>query len=227
LADLPIFAGDNVTIMGDFFQTITNWYMNHINYGTITFLMAIESSFIPFPSEIVIPPAAWKAAQGELNVFLVTLFGTLGALIGALFNYYISRWLGRIVIYKFADTRLAHLIMINRQGIEKAERYFIKNGNSSTFIGRLIPAIRQLISIPAGLAKMNLRSFILYTLLGSTLWNIILAVLGYSLYSQKELLEKYYEEFSYGFLILGILFIAYLVFKAFKKNGTTKTSAGE
>jgi membrane protein DedA with SNARE-associated domain len=209
--------------MFDLINSVTDWYMSHINYGTITILMAIESSFIPFPSEIVIPPAAWKAAQGELNVFLVAAFGTLGALIGALFNYYISYFLGRKIIYSLSDTKLAHLMMINRQSVEKAERYFIKNGNISTLIGRLVPAVRQLISIPAGLARMKMKPFLLYTLLGSGIWNIILTVLGYSLYSQKELLESYYKEISYGFLILGLLFVAYLIFKAFRKNGL-KTS---
>jgi membrane protein DedA with SNARE-associated domain len=209
--------------MFDLINSVTDWYMSHINYGTITILMAIESSFIPFPSEIVIPPAAWKAAQGELNVFLVAAFGTLGALIGALFNYYISYFLGRKIIYSLSDTKLAHLMMINRQSVEKAERYFIKNGNISTLIGRLVPAVRQLISIPAGLARMKMKPFLLYTLLGSGIWNIILTVLGYSMYSQKELLESYYKEISYGFLILGLLFVAYLIFKAFRKNGL-KTS---
>jgi len=204
--------------MIDFIQTITQWYMNHINYFTVMLLMAIESSFIPFPSEIVIPPAAWKAAQGDLNIFLVTLSGSIGALIGALFNYYLALYLGRIIIYRLAETRLAHLLLINRQGVEKAEAYFLKHGNSSTFLGRFIPAIRQLISIPAGLAKMKIRPFIFYTLLGSGLWNIILAILGYSLYSQKDRLEKYYHEISMGFLIIGILFIAYLVFRAFKNK---------
>ncbi|MBN2273130.1 MAG: DedA family protein [Bacteroidales bacterium] len=211
--------------MVEFFQTITDWYMSHINYGTVTLLMAIESSFIPFPSEIVIPPAAWKAAQGEMNVFLVAFFGTLGTMIGALFNYYISLYLGRKIIYKLADTRLAHLLLINRQGVEKAERYFVRNGNISTFMGRLIPAIRQLISIPAGLAKMDIKKFIFYTLLGSGLWNIILTILGYTLYSQKELLEKYYKEISYGFVILGVLFVVYLIFKAFRKNETVKVTS--
>jgi len=204
--------------MIDFIQTITQWYMNHINYFTVMLLMAIESSFIPFPSEIVIPPAAWKAAQGDLNIYLVTLSGTIGALIGALFNYYLALYLGRIIIYRLAETRLAHLLLINRQGVEKAEAYFLKHGNSSTFLGRFIPAIRQLISIPAGLAKMKIRPFIFYTLLGSGLWIIILAILGYSLYSQKDRLEKYYHEISMGFLIIGILFIAYLVFRAFKNK---------
>ncbi len=200
------------------FQSIIDWYMNNINYFTITVLMAIESSFIPFPSEVVIPPAAWKAAQGDLNIFLVVAFGTLGALIGALFNYYFAMFLGRRVIYAFADTRLAHMLLVDKAGVEKSEQFFIKYGRISTFIGRLIPAVRQLISIPAGLAKMKMADFIIFTLLGSGLWNIILAVLGYFLYSQKETLHLYYQELSWAFLVLGVLFVAYLIYKGFKKT---------
>ena len=180
--------------------------------------MAIESSFIPFPSEVVIPPAAWKAAQGDLNFWLVLFFGTLGALIGALFNYYFAKYLGQRLIYAFADTRFAHMCMIDRSSIEKAEQYFVKHGKTSTFIGRLVPGIRQLISIPAGLASMPLKPFILYTVLGSGLWNLILAIMGYYLYSQKALLEKYYNELSLLMLGLGIGFIIYLVIKSRKKN---------
>lgn len=200
------------------FQTITDWYMNNINYFTITVLMAIESSFIPFPSEIVIPPAAWKAAQGDLNIYLVVFFGTLGAIIGALFNYYFALFLGRKLIYAFANTRLAHMMLIDKSGVEKSEKFFVKYGRISTFIGRLVPAIRQLISIPAGLARMKLSDFILFTFLGSIIWNVILAVLGYFLYSQKETLDLYYQEISWVFLALGILFIAYLFYKGFKKT---------
>ena len=159
--------------MFEFFQTVTDWYMNNINYFTITVLMAVESSFIPFPSEIVIPPAAWKAAQGDLNIYLVVFFGTLGAMIGAFFNYYIAYYLGRKLIYSFANTKLAHLLLIDVKGVQKSEQFFIKNGKISTFIGRLVPAIRQLISIPAGLAKMSLRDFTFYTFLGSLLWNVL------------------------------------------------------
>lgn len=202
----------------ELFQPYINWYMDNINYFTITVLMAIESSFIPFPSEVVIPPAAWKAAQGDLNIFLVVFFGTLGALIGAFFNYYIAYFLGRKLVYAFANTKIAHLLLIDAAGVEKSEKFFIKNGKISTFIGRLIPAIRQLISIPAGLAKMSLIDFTIYTFLGSFAWNVILAVLGYFLYSQKELLELYYHELSIGFLILGVLFIIYLIYKSFKKR---------
>ncbi len=197
---------------------ITQWYLNHISYGTIMLLMAIESSFIPFPSEIVIPPAAYKAALGELNIYVVILSGTLGALIGALFNYFIALWLGRKIIYRLADTRLAAMMLIDKKGVEKAEIYFNDHGKSSTLIGRFVPAIRQLISLPAGLSRMNLADFIVYTLIGSTLWNIILALLGYFLYSQKDLLQKYYSEISWGFLVLGILFILYLVYRGLKKR---------
>jgi len=207
-------------MISELFASVTDWYMSHMNYGTITLLMAIESSFIPFPSEIVIPPAAWKAAQGELNVYLVFLFGTLGALIGALFNYYIAMFVGRKIIYRLADTKLANLMLINPSSIEKSEEYFRKHGKISTFIGRLVPAVRQLISIPAGLAKMKIRDFIVYTMLGAMIWNAILTALGYFLYSQKELLEMYYSELSIGFLILGLLVVGYLVYKAFNYKKT-------
>ncbi|MEJ5284512.1 MAG: DedA family protein [Brevinematales bacterium] len=199
--------------MEKIFSGVINWYMQHINYGTITLLMAIESSFIPFPSEVVVPPAAWKAASGELNIFLVVLFSTIGAIIGALVNYFLAVLLGRPLIYKLADTKIAHLLLIDRSGIEKAENYFLKYGKSSTFIGRLIPAIRQLISIPAGLAKMNMRDFLIFTFIGSGLWNIILALLGFFFYTQKELLERYYKELTYILIVLGILFFGYLIIK--------------
>jgi len=181
--------------------------------------MSIESSFIPFPSEIVVPPAAWKAAQGELNIFLVVFFSTFGALIGALFNYYFALLIGRKLIYKFADTRLANLMLINPTSVEKAEKYFVKHGKISTLIGRFVPAIRQLISLPAGLARMKIRDFLLFTFIGSATWNLILAALGYFLYSQRELLDKYYNEISWGFAILAVLFVLYLIYKAvlFKK----------
>jgi membrane protein DedA with SNARE-associated domain len=211
-------------MISELFTSISDWYMANINYGTITLLMAIESSFIPLPSEIVIPPAAWKAAQGELNIYLVIFFGTLGALIGSLFNYFLALFIGRKIIYSLADTRFANLIHIYPSSIEKAEEYFRKRGSISIFIGRLVPAVRHLISIPAGLSRMKLFDFVLYTTIGAMIWNIILAALGYFLYSQKEMLEKYYKELSIAFLILGVLLFAYFVYKAFnhkKKSETT------
>ena len=145
------------------------WCLDHLNYWTITLLMAIESSFIPFPSEVVVPPAAYKAAGGnsDLNVFLVVIFATIGANIGAIINYYIAYFVGRPLVYKFANSRFGHMCLIDEAKVQNAEHYFDKHGALSTFIGRLIPAVRQLISIPAGLAKMKLSTFLLYTTLGS------------------------------------------------------------
>ncbi len=180
--------------MKELFTAVIDWYMAHINYGTVTLLMAIESSFIPFPSEVIIPPAAWKAAEGELNIYLVVLFGTVGALIGALFNYYFALLLGRAIVYRFVESKLGRLMLLSRKGVEKAEAYFVRHGKPSTLIGRLVPAVRQLISLPAGLARMRIGDFILYTLIGSASWNIILAALGYFLYSNKEVLHRYYAE---------------------------------
>jgi len=192
--------------------------MAHMTYLTITILMAIESTFVPLPSELVLPPAAYLASQGELNFFLIVLFATIGCVIGALINYTLSYYLGRVIIYGLADSKYAKFFFINRQKLQHAENYFIENGNTSTFIGRLIPGIRHLISIPAGLAKMSLKKFILYTFLGSALWNTILSALGYYFGENEELLMKYFNELKYVFLVLGILFVLYLVFVKGKKK---------
>lgn len=194
-----------------------SWYLDHINYWTIFGLMAVESSFIPFPSEIVIPPAAYKAAQGDMNIFLVILYGSAGALAGALFNYYLALYLGRKLVYTFCNTRLARLMLLKPEAVEKAEKYFNRYGKVSTLIGRLVPAIRQLISIPAGLAKMRLSDFVVFTLIGSSLWNIILALLGYFLYSRKEILESNYRLISYLLLAIGSLVLMYLIVR-YKKD---------
>jgi len=200
------------------------WCLEHLNYWTITILMAIESSFIPFPSEVIIPPAAYKAAAGdELNIFLVVLFATIGADIGALINYYLAKIVGRPIIYKFANSRIGHMCLIDEKKVQTAELYFDKHGAISTFIGRLIPAVRQLISIPAGLAKMKLSTFLLFTTLGAGIWNIILAVIGYSLESvvpEDQLLEKvteYSKEIGYGFIIVAIFIVGFLIYKGWKK----------
>lgn len=195
-------------------QPFVDWYLSNINYFTITVLMAVESSFIPFPSELVIPPAAYLAVKGELNLGLIIFFSTVGCIIGALFNYYFAYYLGRKIIYALADSQWARLFLINRHKVEQAETYFLKNGNTSTFIGRLLPAIRQLISIPAGLAKMDMKKFIFYTALGSAIWNAILAVLSYFLVDKWEF---YAKEISWGFVIIGIGFVIYLIVKA-RKN---------
>jgi membrane protein DedA with SNARE-associated domain len=201
--------------MSEFFAPIISWYMEHITYLTVTLLMAVESSFIPFPSEVVVPAAAFKAAQGTMNIFGVFGAATLGALIGALFNYFLAITLGRKIIYKLADTRIARMMLVTPEGIQKAETFFNKYGRSSTFIGRLIPAIRQLISIPAGLARMNMKQFLIFTTIGSCLWNLILVIMGYVLFKNKELLDRYYHYITYGLLSCGVLFFAYVIYRGF------------
>ena len=205
-------------------EQVTSWYMDNMNYGTVTLLMAIESSFIPFPSEVVVPPAAYKALEEEsnMNIVLVVVFATIGAIIGALINYYLAFWLGRPIIYKFVETRFGKMCLLSKEKVEKAEQYFDKHGKSSTFIGRLVPGIRQLISIPAGLAKMNVVSFICFTALGAGIWNILLAVLGYIGHGNKELIDQYSHELSYILLGLGVLFVIYLIYKGVSKKKTSK-----
>lgn len=206
--------------------TLIQWCLDHLNYWTITFLMIIESSFIPFPSEVVIPPAAYKAAvSDELNIYLVVLFATIGAAIGALINYYLAKWLGRPIVYKFANSRFGHMCLIDEAKVQHAEKYFDDHGALSTFVGRLIPAVRQLISIPAGLARMKLSTFLLYTTLGAGLWNIILAAIGYSLStvvkSEEELLARvteYSHELGYVFIAIGVFIVGFLVYKGTKKT---------
>jgi membrane protein DedA with SNARE-associated domain len=200
------------------FGTIIDWYMSNMNYFTITILMTIESTFVPLPSELVLPPAAWLASQGEMNFFLIVVFATLGCCIGALINYTLSYYLGRAIIYGLADSKFARFFFINRAKLEYAENYFIENGNTSTFIGRLVPGIRHLISIPAGLARMSLKKFILYTFLGSAMWNTILSALGYFFGKNQDLLMSYFHELKYVFYVVGAIFVLYLVFIKGKKK---------
>ncbi len=197
-------------------QVVEHWYEENMNYYTITALMAVESSFIPFPSEVVIPPAAYIASKPEsnLNIFLVIAFGTLGALIGAFINYYLALWLGRPIIYKFAESKLGRLCLLSKEKIETAENYFVKHGKTSTLVGRLIPAVRQLISIPAGLARMNVFHFALFTTIGAGLWNSVLALLGYVAQGQQDLIEAYSHELSVVILaLLGAVIIYFIIKK--------------
>jgi membrane protein DedA with SNARE-associated domain len=197
-----------------FFQTLFEWYMANLNYFTIALLMAIESTFLPLPSEVVIPFAAYKAGQGDLNVFIVVLMGTIGALTGSLINYTLAYYLGRPIVYKFAGSKLGKLFLLSEEKVKNAEEYFIRNGKTSTFIGRLVPGIRHLISIPAGLAKMNLRDFMLFTFIGAGMWNIILAIIGYYLYAVREQIFPYV---GHILLAIGIIFVIYLIIKG-RKN---------
>ena len=186
--------------------------LDNLNYATILFLMLIESTFIPFPSEVVVPPAAYNAAAGEMNVFLVVLFATIGADLGAAINYAIAYFLGRPFIYRFANSKWGKMCLLNQQKIEKSEKFFTDHGVTATLVGRVLPGIRQLISIPAGLAKMNFGKFILYTTIGAGLWNCILATMGWYLHSfvpKNELASKVdeYSEYIKIVIILAVLLV--------------------
>lgn len=205
--------------MVEFFGTL----LDNLNYWYVILLMAVESSFIPFPSEVVVPPAAYKAANGDMNVVLVVAAATLGAIIGSLINYVLALFIGRPIIYRFANSRLGHMLLLSEEKIQTAERYFDKHGAVSTFFGRLVPAVRQLISIPAGLARMSLPKFLLYTTLGAGIWNSVLASIGYYLHSvvsEDELAAKvseYSHELNMAILAVAAIVVAYIIYKGIKK----------
>lgn len=207
--------------MGTLLITITSFITSFISkagYVGIVTLMTIESSFVPFPSEVIIPPAAYLAQQGRFNIFLVIIAGIFGSLLGALINYYLAYSLGRKIIYAFAGRKFFKFLLINRKKIKKTEKYFLKYGKLSTFIGRLVPAVRQLISLPAGFSRMKLRSFVFYTVLGSGIWVTILAILGYAFGSNQELFNKHYQEISWFFIGLVIFVLSVIIIKRKIKN---------
>ena len=207
---------------------LIKWVLENLNYWVVTIFMTIESSFIPFPSEVIVPPAAWKAMTDDsMNIFLVVIFATVGADLGALINYYLARWLGRPIVYKFANSRFGHMCLIDEAKVHHAEEYFRTHGAASTFFGRLIPAVRQLISIPAGLAGMKLGPFLLYTTLGAGIWNTILALLGYFIYRFTDikttndvyvLATKYSHEIGYVIIAVAVLIVGFLIYKGAKQK---------
>ena len=199
---------------------LVRWYDTNMNYAAVATLMTIESSFVPFPSEIVIPPAVMVAADpqshNDMKIWLIVLIGTLGALLGAYINYFLSRWLGRPIIYKFVDSKLGHLLRLSGEKMEKAERYFNDHGVVSTLVGRLIPVIRQLISIPAGLSKMNIAAFSFYTFLGAAIWNCLLALLGYLAVKAggMEFIFKYSGMLSKVIIAVFVVVVVFLIVRA-------------
>jgi membrane protein DedA with SNARE-associated domain len=195
--------------------------LGNLNYGTILFLMLLESTVIPVPSEFVVTPAAYHAAGGNLDVFLVILFATIGADMGATINYVVAYYVGRPVIYSFANSKWGKMCLLNQEKVEKSEKYFDDHGIVATLTGRLIPGIRHLISIPAGLAKMNYWRFLLFTTLGAGVWNCILAGLGWYLHTfvtKAELntkIEEYSEYIKYAIIIIVILVVCFFLIKHF------------
>ena len=205
------------------------WILDNLNYWVVTLFIAIESSFIPFPSEVVVPPAAWKAMDPNsgMSFILVIVFATIGADLGALINYYLAKWVGRPIIYRFADSRIGHMCLIDRQKVEVAEEYFRKHGAASTIFGRLVPAVRQLISIPAGLAGMHVGKFLLYTTIGAGVWNTVLATIGWGIYEYTDYKTtqdvykqavQYSHEIGYVILALAVVAVAFIAYKGIKKK---------
>ena len=205
------------------------WILDNLKYWVVTLFMAIESSFIPFPSEVVVPPAAWKAMDPDsgMSFILVIVFATIGADLGALINYYLAKWVGRPIIYSFADSRIGHMCLIDRKKVEVAEEFFRKHGAASTIFGRLVPAVRQLISIPAGLAGMHVGKFLLYTTIGAGVWNTVLATIGWGIYEYTDYKTtqdvykqavQYSHEIGYVILALAVVVVAFIAYKGIKKK---------
>ena len=198
--------------------------LGNLNYGTILFLMLLESTVIPVPSEFVVTPAAYHAAGGNLDVFLVILFATIGADLGASINYVVAYYVGRPVIYRFANSKWGKMCLLNQEKVEKSEKYFDDHGIVATLTGRLIPGIRHLISIPAGLAKMNYWKFLLYTTIGAGAWHAILAGLGWYLHSivpEDQLNDKiteYADYIKFAIIALVLLAVAYFTLKYYLKR---------
>ena len=198
--------------------------LNNLNYGTILLLMLLESTVIPVPSELVVAPATYHAAGGSLNVFLVVLFATIGADLGASINYFVALYVGRPVIYKFANSKWGKMCLLNQEKVEKSERYFDDHGIVATLTGRLIPGIRHLISLPAGLARMNYWKFLLYTTIGAGAWHSILAALGWYLHAivpEEQLNDKiaeYAEYIKLVIILLVLLALAWFAVKTYLKH---------
>lgn len=212
------------TASSGFVADLLHWYDANMNYTAVGALMTIESSFVPFPSEVVIPPAVYVAAnpesRGGMKIWIVVLVGTMGALLGAFINYFLSRWLGRPIIYAFAKSKLGRLLQLSPEKIKQAEHYFADHGNVSTLVGRLIPVIRQLISIPAGLSKMNIGAFALFTTLGALIWNCVLALLGYLAYraADPSVIERYSHQLSIIIIVLFGVAVSWLILRGYLKK---------
>ena len=210
------------------FTEIFSFLLDQLSYLNVFLLMTIESTFILFPSEVVLPPAAYHAhATGEQNVFLLIIVATLGADMGATINYFLAFYLGRPIVYAFANSKWGHRCLLNEEKVRRSEKFFDDHGVVATLTGRLVPVIRQLISIPAGLAKMNFLKFILYTTIGAGLWNCVLAAIGWYLQTivpEDKLMEKvdeYSEHIKILILAAIAVAVAYFIIRKYivKKNG--------
>lgn len=208
-------------IITTFISSLIDWYTNSLSYWVLTLLMILENSIVPLPAELIVAPAAYNAATGRLSFPIIILCTTFGSIVGAIINYYLSLFLGRELIYRFVDSRWGKILMLDTEKLKQAEQFFLKRGKTATFIGRLIPVGRQLVSIPAGLARMSILTFILYTAIGSAIWNTLLASIGYFLAAiipPEQLgatVNKYSIEIS---IIFVAICVVYYIAKKFIKR---------
>lgn len=216
----------------EWLNNIFDWIMalpEGVLYLASYFLMLLESTVIPVPSEFVVTPAAYISAGGGANIIIIIILATLGADCGATINYLAGYYLGRPIIYRFANSKWGHKCMLNQEKVEASERYFDNHGMAATITGRLVPGIRHLISIPAGLARMNYWKFLLYTTLGAGLWNIILAVLGWYLYQivpqdqLKASITEYSEYIKYAIIALVVVVLAFFLVKKYLNSRKSKS----
>ena len=185
--------------------------VGQMGYWGIFIMMFLESTFFPFPSEVAMIPAGYLASKGDMNLILAIVVGTLGSLLGALFNYYLAKKYGRKGVLAFGK-----YFFFTEEKLVKMEKFFVKHGSFSTFVSRLIPGVRQLVSLPAGLSKMPLNKFALYTTLGAGLWVIVLALLGYFIGSNEALLNEYLHQIV--IVTLGLIVIATIVYLFMNKK---------
>lgn len=202
------------------FESIFAFFLNNLNCFSIFVLMTIESSFIPFPSEVVMIPAGYLVATGKLNIYLAIFSGILGSIAGAVVNYVIGKYLGREIILKHKK-----LLFINEKHLNATEKYFKQNGAKTTFVGRLIPVVRQYISIPAGFANMHFGKFIVFTAIGAGIWTSFLTILGYSVGQSAALGIVHMVNIVLVFIV--VVTIGVFAFYKISKNNNTKTKSNK
>ncbi len=193
----------------DFIHTVVDFLLRtvgHLGYGGIILLMALESSFFPFPSEVVIPPAAYLASKGEFSLAGVIFCGILGSLLGAWFNYWLAVRFGRPALKHFLG-RYGRYFLLGEHTLDKVEDFFASHGHISTFVGRLLPGIRQYISLPAGLARMHFLIFSLYTALGAGIWVCVLAFIGYFVGANEELVRAWLHRGSWILITFCLILV--------------------
>jgi len=200
-------------------HALINWLLvtiGTLGYPGIFLLMAMESSVIPVPSELVMPPAGYLAQQGQMNIWIAILMGTVGSLVGAYANYFAAHYLGRPLILKYGK-----YVWITEEKFAKVEAFFKEHGEVSTFIGRLLPVVRHLISLPAGLAGMNHWKFSLYTLLGAGMWVTVLTYIGYFIGANQELIMKYSHQALIGAVLMSVAIITVYVWNHRRKRSVS------